>query len=318
METPPRKLKRNVNSNDLQDNFVKYLYLKIPFMNDELLNALLNNNNEKIFEIISNINNNDMNINNHLLNKSHDDIVNGLKESIIHIILNYHENNNNYIYTIPKLNKVNKKNHKIIERMNYLSDYETLQDMILKIYNNPDIVQKNKMLLTILMIIAKKLAVLQEKCGFIHGDLHSKNIMIKYEHDFDIKFIDFGRSAIQWPLLNDNIVILHCDISKNINSMKRINNNLDMIKNPHLKAIDLFHLFNDLYLYETDNFKNIPELKYLINDIRTKYMIGNVRKKNHHQMINLTRTTNFLWLNNFNYEFLYPENFEKYAYKLLS
>ena len=93
---------------------------------------------------------------------------------------------------------------------------------------------------------------------------------------------------------------------------------------PHLKAVDLFHLFNDISQYDISNIRNF------MNKIKTMYMNRNVRdmeNKNKsfgkrggpifNQVSQITRTNLFLYLNYppyyLKYDFLYPENCAKFT-----
>jgi hypothetical protein len=68
-----------------------------------------------------------------------------------------------------------------------------------EIYNN--LTEEDKITVTknILINIAKILEFYQDYCYFIHGDIHSGNIMIKYNsiNDFNIYLIDFGNSIMR-------------------------------------------------------------------------------------------------------------------------
>ena len=184
---------------------------------------------------------------------------------------------------------------------------QSLQEYILEYCSN-----SNK-LLDILKRVAEKLSLLQNNCGFIHGDFHSMNIMISNNQ---IYFIDFGRSSIMVP--TDNGFIILAGYIDDILTRKRIEENI--LEYPHLKAVDLFHLFNDISQYDNTNIRNF--MKY----IKTMYMNHNVRNMENknksfgkrggpifNQVSQITRTNLFLHLNSppysLNYQFLYPENF---------
>ena len=143
------------------------------------------------------------------------------------------------------------------------------------------------------------------------------NIMIS---DDQIYFIDFGRSSIMVP--TDNGFIILAGYIDDVLTKEKIKENI--LVYPHLKAIDLFHLFNDISEY------NISNIYKFMNYIKTMYMNRNVRnmenptnksvkrqKKGFNQVSQITRTNLFLYLNSppysLNYEFLYPENFAKFT-----
>jgi hypothetical protein len=329
VSTPPKKQKINTNflkNIKIKKDFSDYLTKKISFLDDTLLELIIQysftsnflpineyldsirTNNNTSIKISSNTN--IIYINNNV-GKIHRDIAKGLIESIIHATLNYYERNNKISEkTIPELIKVIKKNGTLIQIMKKING-QTLQEYILENSSN-----SNK-LLDILKRVAEKLSVLQNKYGFIHGDFHSMNIMIS---DNQIYFIDFGRSSIMVP--TDNGFIILAGYIDDILSRKRIKENI--LKYPHLKAIDLFHLFNDISQYDNPNIRNF------MNYIKTMYMNRNVRnmenptnksvkrqKKGFNQVSQITRTNLFLHLNSppysLNYKFLYPENFAKFT-----
>jgi hypothetical protein len=221
-------------------------------------------------------------------------------------------NKNNSIKTIPELIKVIKKDETLIQIMEKING-QTLQDYILKNSSNSNI------LLNILKRVAEKLSVLQNNYGFIHGDFHSMNIMISNNQ---IYFIDFGRSSIMIP--TDNGFIILAGYMDDVLTRERIKENI--LVYPHLKAIDLFHLFNDISQYSTNNINK----KLIITNIKNMYMNRNVRNMENknksfgkrrgpifNQVSQITRTNLFLYLNSppyyLKYDFLYPENFAKFT-----
>jgi hypothetical protein len=322
VSTPPRNNKINNNfpqNIKINQDFYDYLKKKISFLDEDLLELVIQysftSNLTLINEYLNSINNTNINIPsttniiyiNNNVGKIHRDMAKGLIESIIHATLNYYERNN-LTKTIPELIKVIKKNGTLIQIMKKING-QTLQEYILENSSN------NNKLLDILKRVAEKLSVLQNNYGFIHGDFHSMNIMISNNQ---IYFIDFGRSSIIVP--TDNGFIILAGYMDDVLTRKRIKENI--LKYPHLKAVDLFHLFNDISQYDNTNIRNF------MNYIKTMYMNRNVRnmenptnksvkrqKKGFNQVSQITRTNLFLHLNSppysLNYEFLYPENFEK-------
>ena len=310
----------------MNEDFYNYLKKKISFLDENLLQLVIQysftsklqpmNNYLHSININTNINiplnKNIIYINNDL-GKIHRDMAKGLIESIIHAALNYYKRNNSE-KTIPELIKVIKKDGTLIQIMEKING-QSLQEYILENRSN-----SNK-LLDILKRVAKKLLPLQNKCGFIHGDFHSMNIMIS---DDQIYFIDFGRSSIMVP--TDNGFIILAGYIDDVLTKEKIKDKIkeNILVYPHLKAIDLFHLFNDISEY------NISNIYKFMNYIKTMYMNRNVRnmenptnksvkrqKKGFNQVSQITRTNLFLYLNSppysLNYEFLYPENFAKFT-----
>ena len=326
VSTPPRNNKINNNfpkNIKMNEDFYNYLKKKISFLDDDLLQLVIQYSFTSNLTLINEYlhskrtNNNNINIPSNMniiyinndLGKIHRNMAKGLIESIIHATLNYYERNNSE-KTIPELIKVIKKDGTLIQIMEKING-QSLQEYILENRSN-----SNK-LLDILKRVAEKLSLLQNNCGFIHGDFHSMNIMISNNQ---IYFIDFGRSSIMVP--TDNGFIILAGYIDDILSRKRIKENI--LEYPHLKAIDLFHLFNDISEYNISNIYNF------MNYIKTMYMNRNVRnmenptnksvkrqKTGFNQVSQITRTNLFLHLNSppyyLNYQFLYPENFAKFT-----
>ena len=325
--TPQKKQKINNNfpkNIKMNENFYNYLTKKISFLDEDLLKLVIQysftSNLTPINKYLHSINNN-ININiplhnniiyiNNDLGKIHRNMAKGLIESIIHATLNYYERNNkNSEKTIPELIKVIKKDGTLIQIMKKING-QSLQEYILENRSN-----SNK-LLNILKRVAEKLSLLQNNYGFIHGDFHSFNIMIS---DNQIYFIDFGRSSMMVP--TDNGFIILTGYIDDVLTKDKIKENI--LVYPHLKAIDLFHLFNDISEYNISNIRNF------MNYIKTMYMKRNVRNMENknksfgkkrgpifNQVSQITRTNLFLHLNSppysLNYKFLYPENFAKFT-----
>jgi hypothetical protein len=133
----------------------------------------------------------------------------------------------------------------------------TLFEFIINLYKNNSLnnTDKNKILFKVLLKIAKELYILQNVCGFIHGDFHTGNILVEYNSNVDIKitFIDFGYSVVKLPMINNNNsenYILSSPVSVNLKK------EMNLYKIPRLRNIDLFHLFRDFYSFfysETNN-----------------------------------------------------------------
>jgi hypothetical protein len=171
-------------------------------------------------------------------------------------------------------------------------DYPTLFQFILDNYSNSNMnnENKNRRLFNVLHRISEELNKLQEICGFIHGDLHAANILLKYNSDEDIKiiFIDFGYSVVQLPLYNQNNNKRYLLSSNEPFNLKSL---LDLYQYPKLKSIDLFHLFRDLYIFmypsesnnENNKIINLREnisFRKFINGLFNLLKFGIINNKN--------------------------------------
>jgi hypothetical protein len=214
----------------------KEYYLKqgiIKKINSELIQ--LKNNYEKINSI--NSNSNIINKNNKII-KRHELKADGLIEGIINCAVHYYSNDS----TVKSNLKIS-TNNKFYQIMNKANG-NTLSEFIIELYNS-DIPNKNLFLLDVLKIIALKLDNLQNSCDFIHGDLHSGNIFINYENNtINITFIDFGYTTIKFP--NKNDLLISGITESNLQRKYQLN----LKEEPLLRAVDLFHLIQDLESYK--------------------------------------------------------------------
>jgi hypothetical protein len=235
-----------------------------------------------------------------------------LIESIIFCTLDYINKNkykNNNKKFIPNINLIS-NNKKLYLKMSKAPGI-SLGHFIIEIYKDNEIDEKNKnqLLLDILIEISKKLEYLQTNYGFIHGDFHSGNIFVDYDKNNNkiiINFIDFEYSTIKLPSIKENI-ILTSPVSENISRR----NILNLKEEYGLKALDLFHLIEDLKTFQmkTETVRafngNFKQFQDFVNKLSSLYEInGSLNGKIHIS----TRKNDF-----FNESFLnlYPEKFSK-------
>jgi hypothetical protein len=271
----------------------------IKKINSELIQ--LKNNYEKITSI-----NSDKNIINayNKLIKRHELRADGLIEGIINCAVHYYSNDSTVISNL----KISTNNH-FYQMMNKVNGV-ILSEFIIQLYNS-DIPNKNLFLLDVLKEIALKLYYLQKSCEFIHGDFHSGNIFVNYldeNNSINITFIDFGYTTIKFP--NKNNLLISGITESNLQRR----NQLNLDEEPLLKAVDLFHLIQDLNSYELNNnkFKSFFELVNKIQNIYFKNFDKKLLKKyksNHF----FTSSNDFYSKKNNNkknsFEILIPENF---------
>ena len=201
---------------------------------------------------------------------------------------------------------------------------EGLGVFIIRIYYS-DLPNKNIYLLDLLQKVANILLDLQDKCGFIHGDFHSGNIIIIPENgindkkklinikdleneNYKIVFIDFGNSSVKLPVNNNGRLILSTPSRENIKREKP----LDLEEYSSLKGIDLFHLIQNLDSIEKSEFtfegnKNDQKFnlfKSFIIKIKTMYRFSS--SNTFKNMYDFTRSNNFKLQDN---SILYPDKF---------
>ena len=236
-----------------------------------------------------------------------------LIEGMILCTLNYYKNrNSNNNKKFPNINvSINDNAKKINLKMN-IAPGENLGYYIIKLYKS-NVSDKNSELLDILKEISEKLDNLQKNYGFIHGDFHSGNIYIKKndatsKNKYIITFIDFEYSTIKLPSKKNKNIILTSPVSENI-SRKYI---LNLDEEYGLKALDLFHLIDNLKSFERNNttinefkgyFNKFDEYKKFIEKLTALYPYKALNKTKIHIP---TREINFF---NESYSNLYPENF---------
>lgn len=349
-ESPSKKPKiTSYEIEDLDPDYVTKLRIAIPILNyGNLLQLILNycysleedhsSNKRKIKDALAEINsalinlktdvNNSLNSittkdkKNNLFNtrviveqdgnkyiKTHAIKAPGLIEAIINFTLDYYSKKDGNLYTTNVILKVS-ENKKLKQIMSSAPGL-LLETYILKLYNS-NVPNKNQILLNVLEKICKKLIILQTNYGFIHGDFHSRNICVFIDEtgNIIITFIDFGYSVIRLPLLRPNTckkIILSAAVGNNLERRT----NLDLLKEPFLKGIDMFHLLLEFKSYEESiktnerlngiEFKDFNLFITLINKLFKKTNI--IIPKNKHVY---TRSNYF---SNIKYVNLYPENF---------
>lgn len=179
--------------------------------------------------------------------KQHELKTSNLVEAIIQFTLHYYDNK------VTLLSSLHKKNGKLWQVMPY-SENKTLTQLILSIAESSDSDNhKNKQYLKQLILVANKLNDLQGKCGFIHGDLHSDNILVNEVTD-DIQFIDFGYSYIHLPAATKLTIFVPTN--------ENLNGHLTGIFDSNQsKSVDLFR-FIEVFIQDeqdilSDKFKNL-------------------------------------------------------------
>ena len=305
----------NNNNKSLLDIIIDYCTLQTKKFDykDDVKNILFKINNElkknaNIYEINLNLNakrnNTETKKNKNKFLKMHNINALNLIEAILSFTYDYYIiDNDEKIYERFSINKTSKK---IILEMINLKNKEaiSLDDFIKNLYksNNSN---KNQILLNVLIEIAKKINDLQEKCGFIHGDLHSLNIfLIPIHNTYFIHLIDFGLSSIVLPTKNKNKkIILEMPVNIHLERFSR----LDIDKDDRLKCIDLFRLIQ--YLYSrifSNNFKIDHEYMDFITKLYNRTHFSKRIEKSHEY----TKKKNFInEINDKN--ILYPKIFMK-------
>lgn len=319
---------------DLETKYVEYLYEHIPILKHnnllinilnyckeckstklgkeynikgsslKIINDILTTFAEVVIDPFNNSKSEIINTGNKVIKKYKIDAL-GLIEGIIFATLNYYNQTNN-------LNvNVNTKNKRIKLIMSKAPGID-LASYIINLYkSNETIDEKNNILFNILKEISRKLDYYQKNYGFIHGDFHSENIFV---NNGIITFIDFEYSTIRLPS-NKNI-ILTTPVEENI-SRKNI---LDLHNENTLKALDLFHLIENLKSFrENDHTKNqfrghineFKELNLFIDKLTKLY-----KNKYKNGKIHTIRIDPGFF--NLSFSYLYPENFAMLNYESLN
>ena len=229
----------------------------------EIINKYLIDNIKKNQKNEKNEKNSIIEYTNNKIIKKHKLTFKALIESIIHVIVYFEDPT----LTVNVSINLSLKNDKLNELMNIAKGIP-LQSLILSIYNsNDNDNDKNEKLLHLLQNIARKLEILQEKCGFIHGDFHSNNIFVS---DDDITFIDFGYSSVRIPFSNDTYLILSTPLKANIDRKYP----LDILNEVSLKAVDMYHLIDNLGTFtQKNNHENIYGQKIIYFQDKKNYTL---------------------------------------------
>jgi len=323
-ESPLKKTKNTVSFNK---TFIKYLSSIIPVLNNNLFELIIDYSNEldhfkrkeslqkitkELREVSSLGPSSPFNNNENKVYSQHNKVIKsypfrakGLIEGIIHATLCYSFQN---IYTptvniIQKSDNHNNNKNRLHETMN-IAPGLSLEEYIIHLFNsNAD--DKKELMIYVLQKIAINLLVLQNVCGFIHGDLNEQNIFIN-ESDGSVLFIDFGRSTCRIPTNNGNYAILSMPVSENLSYTYT----LDINEDSQLKAIDLFYLIEKLSRFKKNSFSNFDQFMSIINQIK-----GNIKVNSKKELFEFVYTDSFL--SNSEIKKFYPENFIKNLVTLL-
>lgn len=312
MNSSPSK-KRRSNILSLNESFKAYLFTIIPVLNEKLLKLIINYSNlqnefekkeslrnitkELRIEVenldpFNNLTNETYKQNNKYI-KSYVFRANGLIEGIIHTALCYLTRDLDK--HIPSINIIQKLNNRLHETMN-IAPGLSLEEYIIHLFNSDDD-NKKELMIYILQKIAQNLLELQNRCGFIHGDLNEQNIFIN-KFDGSILFIDFGMSTCRIPTSNGRYFILSMPVSENLS----YKHTLDINEDVRLKSIDLFYLVEKLSRFRKDSFKNYEQFISIINEIK-----GNMKVNSSKELFEFIYTNRFL--DNPIVKNFYPENF---------
>lgn len=220
--------------------------------------------------------------------KTHSITPDALIETFINCILHYCSN----IHRIKSVTNTRlnySTNNKLYQSMNIAPGME-LGYFVIILYNSdlPN-TEKNKILLSVLKTIATKLKELQDSCGFIHGDLNLGNVFVTFDDEDEtalpeITFIDYGYSSVRLPLNSTETLIISSPTEINIVRTKPF----DIISEPHLRAIDMYHLIDDLDCINNNdskinNKKSYTSFKDFINKIKSLYNLMNTKITRQHK-----------------------------------
>jgi len=224
--------------------------------------------------------------------KSHTITSEALIEALINCILYYCSDGKS---TINSSLYYSKSNNNILYQTMNIAQEMSLGDFIKSLYESSlDIVEKNTYLLKVLKDIARNLLFLQNNCGFIHGDLHSGNIFLKFHptndtQPIEITFIDFGYSSIKMPLNNGKTLIITTPNESIINEKQyKLILPYDIQSKEYLKGIDMYHLM--ITLSEPDD-NPFTECRTFINKLLKLFENGNV------EIYNILNRENLISLN---------------------
>ena len=305
------------------------------------LNILKNKSIQKINEIRMNLENNRLiekkhpktgelfklfKLSNKII-KTHSITPEGLIETFINCILYYCSNIHN-IGSVTNSSLQYSTNNKLYQSMNIAHGMD-LGHFVIMLYNSDlQITEKNEILLSVLQTIAFKLKQLQESCGFIHGDLNLGNVFVHFDDNNEnippeITFIDYGYSSVRLPFNSTETFIISAPTEINI----RRNRPFDIITDPYLKAVDMYHLIDDLsYIDNNDSKfndkKNYSAFKQFIDNIKSLYNLTNTKITRQHKKnignFNSTKqnrrkftSSQYFMIDTEKYQILIPENFLK-------
>ena len=314
MNSSPSK-KRRSNILSLNESFKAYLFTIIPLLNENLLKLIITySNSQNEFEKKESLRNitkklrlahklGNLDPFNNALNKAYKQNnkyiksyvfrANGLIEGIIHTALCYLTRDLDK--HISSINIIQKLNNRLHETMN-IAPGLSLEEYTMNLFNS-DADNKEELMIYVLIKIAQNLLELQNRCGFIHGDLNEQNIFIN-KFDGSILFIDFGMSTCRIPTSNGRYFILSMPVSENLS----YKHTLDINEDVRLKSIDLFYLVEKLSRFRKDSFENYKQFISIINEIK-----GNMKVNSSKELFEFVYTDSFLGnpiVKNF-----YPENF---------
>ena len=221
--------------------------------------------------------------------KTHSITPDGLIETFINCILYYCSNIHN-IGSVTNSSLQYSTNNKLYQSMN-IAEGMDLGSFVIMLYNSDlEKSEKNKILLSVLQRIATKLQQLQESCGFIHGDLNLGNVFVSFDDKNEtippeITFIDYGYSSVRLPINSTETFIISAPTEINI----RRGTPFDIKIEPHLKAVDMYHLIDDLSCID-NNGKFIDERSYtsfkkFIKDIKDLYILTSTKIPRYEQKV---------------------------------
>lgn len=217
-----------------------------------------------------------------------------LIEAIIAFTYHYH-----FADFSPSISLSNNKNRTgyFKQTMNKI-DGITLGTYIFEHMNDENF-EKN--FLKILEKIVKILIHSQNNALFIHGDLHSGNIMISMDGK-NIRIIDFGHSTIQLPTKDGKKILLSAAVDSNITRKYQ----LDISEDTVLKCIDLMHFIGSIYNVKLkipeSKFKNIIKKLYKLSLLKNNIDLMNLHTVRQHYNMSIFKN-----VDNTLQSILYPE-----------
>ena len=140
-------------------------------------------------------------------------------------------------------------------------DKKLYLEIIDNIFENNNILSKNKILGELNKIIDKKIDLLKPK--------YSKNELINELLDINLGTYDLPLNISFLNKNNDNIICEYADIRKNEDQDNIYN---DRVENNNFKLLNNINFNNTIYLYDLENLKNYSNLENL-NYIIERYWI---------------------------------------------